>query len=348
MRRCHWVWFQAAGWLLQSALAAEQEAPGCHACQLLVQVLHEKVGDVTELRQAKQAKDASRKPQTAAALHRGVVADVLDAAGDVCAVWKTDNGLGTLAMPFGTTQAELVRQCATQVDSLREKLEAELRDASAPEEALRTAVCLGKPGKKRRGHQCAKLWTSEQRPLTKGEAARREVELAAADAEKATRNARLEREFLAHNVKAEGVVVIPGTEGIQEKLVRRGEGSVHPGPDDTCLVHYRGSLLDCDVQAGPEACVGGTEFDSTYIRGSPSRFSPRVAASFWAHALPRMVRGERREFYVPHAAGFGSSADAASSARQFKMVSPNSTLIFTVELISVEGKDEPPAASAEL
>ena len=36
--------------------------------------------------------------------------------------------------------------------------------------------------------------------------------------------------------------------GIQEKLLHRGEGTVRPGQEDNCLVHYQGALLDCEAR----------------------------------------------------------------------------------------------------
>eukprot|EP00747_Dinoflagellata_sp_TGD_P092148 gnl/TRDRNA2_/TRDRNA2_165305_c4_seq2.p1 gnl/TRDRNA2_/TRDRNA2_165305_c4~~gnl/TRDRNA2_/TRDRNA2_165305_c4_seq2.p1 ORF type:complete len:121 (-),score=10.90 gnl/TRDRNA2_/TRDRNA2_165305_c4_seq2:13-375(-) len=115
--------------------------------------------------------------------------------------------------------------------------------------------------------------------------------------------------------------------------------------EDHCTVHYRGTLLDCAVQPGPVPCAGGFEFDSTKTLGRPAHFSPKVGGSFWVYALPGMVRGDHREFYVPYLLAYGANDDPSKRA---KGVGPNATLIFGVELVGIKDKDPaPPEAAAK-
>ena len=68
--------------------------------------------------------------------------------------------------------------------------------------------------------------------------------------------------FLAENKKKEGVVELPS--GLQYKVLREGpEGGLSPKKNSPCDCHYRGYLMD-----------GVTEFDSSYKRGTPTKFAP--------------------------------------------------------------------------
>lgn len=56
------------------------------------------------------------------------------------------------------------------------------------------------------------------------------------------------------------VVTLPS--GLRYKKLESGKGAFHPKADSPCLCHYHGTLID------------GTEFDSSYSRGSPTTFAP--------------------------------------------------------------------------
>ena len=118
--------------------------------------------------------------------------------------------------------------------------------------------------------------------------------------------------FLAGNAKKEGVVTLPS--GLQYKVLKDGEG-VSPGAADNVTVHYRGTLID------------GTEFDSSYGRGNPATFRVNAVIPGWTEALRKMKAGARWQLFIPSHLGYGER----SSGR----IPPNSTLIFEVELISV-------------
>ncbi|CAK0908810.1 unnamed protein product [Prorocentrum cordatum] len=127
--------------------------------------------------------------------------------------------------------------------------------------------------------------------------------------------------------------------GLQYKVLRPGAGSIRPGSEDICTVHYRGSTIDCEIQSGPEPCRGGFVFDDSWEKGRNVTFTPKSAGSFWALALPLMVRGALWELYVPQVLGFAGNDNPD---RRPRGVGPNATLIFKVELLAIKGKDDAP------
>ena len=119
--------------------------------------------------------------------------------------------------------------------------------------------------------------------------------------------------FLAENGKKEGVVTLDS--GLQYKVVKAGDGS-KPQKTDTVVCHYRGTLLD------------GTEFDSSYSRGEPAQFRVDQLIPGWTEALQLMPAGSKWELYIPSYLAYG--------ARQAGQISPNSTLIFELELLEIK------------
>ena len=122
------------------------------------------------------------------------------------------------------------------------------------------------------------------------------------------------REFLASNANKPGVVNLPS--GLQYKVIREGTGR-SPGADDTVTVHYRGTLID------------GTEFDSSYSRGKPATFGVGRVIAGWTEALQMMKEGARWQLFIPPDLAYGEKGAGAK-------IPPNSSLIFDVELISVQ------------
>jgi FKBP-type peptidyl-prolyl cis-trans isomerase FklB len=118
--------------------------------------------------------------------------------------------------------------------------------------------------------------------------------------------------FLAENAKKAGVKTLPSD--LQYKVIKEGSGAM-PKATDTVTVHYRGILID------------GTEFDSSYRRGKPASFRVDRVISGWKEALLLMKEGARWQLFIPPELGYGDK----SAGR----IEPNSTLIFEVELISV-------------
>lgn len=139
-----------------------------------------------------------------------------------------------------------------------------------------------------------------------------------ADKEKQNAAYRQENEaWLAANKTKEGVVTTPS--GLQYKIITAGQGEV-PTKDDKVTVKYEGRLID------------GTEFDSSYKRKpQTSTFGVSQVVKGWTEALTMMPVGSKWELYLPQELAYGS--------RQAGKIKPYSTLIFTVELVSVEHKE---------
>jgi len=119
--------------------------------------------------------------------------------------------------------------------------------------------------------------------------------------------------FLAENKKKEGVVELPG--GLQYKILTKGKGK-KPSLNDSITVNYEGKLLD------------GTVFDSSYQRGQPVTLKLNQVIEGWKQALPLMPAGSKWVLFVPPKLAYGEHSPSPQ-------IGPNSTLIFTVELMSI-------------
>ena len=119
--------------------------------------------------------------------------------------------------------------------------------------------------------------------------------------------------FLEENKTKEGVQTTAS--GLQYKVIKEGKGAI-PTDSSTVKVNYRGTLVD------------GTEFDSSYKRNTPATFKANQVISGWTEALTMMPVGSKWELYIPQELGYG--------ARHAGQITPFSTLIFEVELLSIE------------
>ena len=121
--------------------------------------------------------------------------------------------------------------------------------------------------------------------------------------------------FLAANKTKEGVVTLPS--GLQYKVLVAGTGA-KPSAADTVVCNYRGTLLD------------NTEFDSSYKRGQPLTFSVGGVIKGWTEALQLMPAGSKWQLFIP--------PDLAYGERGSGPIGPNATLVFEVELVSIQAK----------
>jgi FKBP-type peptidyl-prolyl cis-trans isomerase FklB len=141
-------------------------------------------------------------------------------------------------------------------------------------------------------------------------------EMMARQAEVAKRNKTEGEVFLAENKKKEGVKTLPS--GLQYKVIKAGKGK-KPKSTDTVTVHYRGTLID------------GTEFDSSYKRGQPTSFRASGVIPGWTEALQLMEEGAKWQLFIPSNLAYGERGAGG-------VIGPNATLIFEVELISIQEK----------
>lgn len=130
----------------------------------------------------------------------------------------------------------------------------------------------------------------------------------------AEKNKKDGEKFLEENKKKEGVVTLPS--GLQYKVLAEGSGE-SPKPNDMVTVNYRGTLID------------GTEFDSSYKRGQPAKFGVNGVIKGWSEALQLMKPGAKWQLFIPPELAYGERGSGLA-------IGPNSTLVFDVELLSVE------------
>jgi FKBP-type peptidyl-prolyl cis-trans isomerase FklB len=122
--------------------------------------------------------------------------------------------------------------------------------------------------------------------------------------------------FLAANKTKEGVVTLPS--GLQYKILTAGTGP-KPVAADSVVCNYRGTLID------------GTEFDSSYKRGQPATFPVGQVIPGWTEALKLMPVGSKWQLFIPPDLAYGERSPSP-------VIGVNSTLIFDIELLSIQGK----------
>ena len=122
--------------------------------------------------------------------------------------------------------------------------------------------------------------------------------------------------FLADNKKKEGVKTLQS--GLQYKVIKVGVGK-KPKLNDYVTTHYRGTLID------------GTEFDSSYKRGQPATFQVSGVIPGWTEALQLMETGAKWQLFIPSNLAYGERGSGG-------VIGPNATLIFEIELISIQEK----------
>ena len=127
-------------------------------------------------------------------------------------------------------------------------------------------------------------------------------------------NMRKGESFLAENKTKPDVVALPS--GLQYKILKPGTGA-KPSPDSTVKCFYRGTRLD------------GTEIMCSEA-GKPGTFKVKEALTrAWSEALPLMPLGSKWRLFVPPPLAYGAVGIG-------KDVGPNETLIFDLELVTIQ------------
>lgn len=123
-------------------------------------------------------------------------------------------------------------------------------------------------------------------------------------------------DFLAANKSKEGVVTLPS--GLQYKILKQGSGP-KPSASDSVVCNYQGTLIN------------GTEFDSSSKHGQPLTFPVNGVIKGWTEALQLMPVGSKWQLFIPPDLAYGERGAGAD-------IGPNATLIFEVELLSIQAK----------
>ena len=118
--------------------------------------------------------------------------------------------------------------------------------------------------------------------------------------------------FLEQNKQKDGVMTTES--GLQYLILSEGRGN-NPTLNDNVTVHYHGTLID------------GTIFDSSVDRKQPATFPLNGVIPGWQEALQMMSVGSKWKIFIPSELAYGESGAGA--------IGPNSTLIFEVELLSI-------------
>jgi FKBP-type peptidyl-prolyl cis-trans isomerase FklB len=120
--------------------------------------------------------------------------------------------------------------------------------------------------------------------------------------------------FRADNGKKPGVVTLPS--GLQYKIVTPGDGK-KPGADSTILCNYRGTFID------------GMEFDSSHDKPVP--FTLKGIIPGMSEALQLMSTGAKWQLVIPPNLAYGDRGAGG-------VIGPNTTLVFDVEVVSIQDK----------
>ncbi|MYG12871.1 MAG: FKBP-type peptidyl-prolyl cis-trans isomerase [Gammaproteobacteria bacterium] len=121
-------------------------------------------------------------------------------------------------------------------------------------------------------------------------------------------------EFLARNAEREDVEVLPS--GLQYEVLVAAEGAT-PNADSLVTTHYEGRLID------------DTVFDSSIARGSPASFRLNQVIAGWTEALQLMSPGAKWRLFIPSELAYGERGAG-------QLIGPHATLVFDVELISID------------
>ena len=92
-----------------------------------------------------------------------------------------------------------------------------------------------------------------------------------------------------------------------------------PKATDTVKVHYRGYFPD-----------SGKEFDSSYARKQPIEFALNGVIPCWTEGVQKMKVGGKAKFTCPPSIAYGTRGAG-------RVIPPNATLSFDVELLGISG-----------
>ncbi len=101
--------------------------------------------------------------------------------------------------------------------------------------------------------------------------------------------------------------------GLAYKVLRPGQGGLHPKSSSRVTVHYTGWTTD------------GKMFDSSVMRGSPATFPLDQVIRGWTEGVQLMTIGEKTRFWIPQGLAYKGEPG-----------SPKGMLVFEIELLKIE------------
>lgn len=130
-------------------------------------------------------------------------------------------------------------------------------------------------------------------------------------------NERLEDKLLEEYLERTSIKTEPTASGLYFILQKKGNGA-YPVPGKNVTVNYTGSFID------------GKIFDSSYKRNKPFTFKLGIGEVIhgWEEGISKMRVGDKAKLVIPSSLAYGD--------QQMGPVPPYATLVFDIELVSVE------------
>jgi peptidylprolyl isomerase len=100
--------------------------------------------------------------------------------------------------------------------------------------------------------------------------------------------------------------------GLAYRVLTPGTGGRHPKPSSQVTVHYTGWTTD------------GKMFDSSVVRGEPTKFGLGDVIKGWTEGVQLMYEGEKTRFWIPESLAYGGKQ------------APYGMLVFDIELLKIE------------
>jgi FKBP-type peptidyl-prolyl cis-trans isomerase FkpA len=140
--------------------------------------------------------------------------------------------------------------------------------------------------------------------------------IAAPDAGTEKSKPKAEKAGDAKEVKTGDAKEVKTASGLGYTELKPGKGP-SPTATDKVKVNYRGTLTD------------GTEFDSSYKRGQPAEFPLNRVIPCWTEGVQKMKVGGKAKLTCPASIAYGDRGAGG-------VIPPGATLIFEIELLSIE------------
>jgi FKBP-type peptidyl-prolyl cis-trans isomerase len=163
-------------------------------------------------------------------------------------------------------------------------------------------------------NEVAGLFTALHATIQEKQMAKMQEREAMLKAENAKDNLKEGTEFMAKNKTAPGVTALPN--GLQYTVLTKGAGPI-PKPTDSVEVNYRGTFLD------------GKQFDASPPGQTFQCSLSGGVIDGWLNILKIMPVGSKWKVFIP-------PDQAYKAPGQPPVIPPNTTLVFEMELVSID------------